>query len=771
MPLRAPPATHTRSSTTTSTSTSTSTSNTAAPPPPPSPPKTPQPRHPYLTGNFAPIQQTLPLTPCSYTGTIPAELAGGQYVRNGSNPVSNEDLGRDAHWFDGDGMLAGVLFRRHEQTGDIHPEFVNQYILTDLYLSTLSSPRLRVPILPSIATLVNPLYSLFYVTLRILRTVLLVILSFLPGSKQKINKISVANTNIVYHDGRALATCESGPPMRIQLPELETVGWYNGAWAQGEEVGDGVLDKEMMRELHGKKLGEDSAFALLGWIREWTTAHPKIDPVSKEMLMFHSSFAPPYVQYSIIPQQQQCTPNPAVSNENTAPPGLEKLLNATVPGVAKAKMMHDFGVSLSHTVIMDLPLSLDPMNQLKGMPPVSYDSSQPSRFGVFPRRHPEEVRWFETDASCIFHTANTWDTTVIDAAGEKATTEVNMLACRLTSATLIYASGNIAAPVERKPKVVLAETKKKRRMPFFSKYDDAESTVYERAALLESPDEDEEKEPFVHINPGPSPSPFTSPDEDSTSWEEDQCRLYYYAFDLSSPPTTNRIAHQWALTTIPFEFPSVRPDREMSAARYIYGCSTSSTSFGSALGKATKIDVLVKIDALALVERGRASPPRSVGGSVDTRSMAAILASAEGGDAVKGFQMPEGWFAQEPRFVAAEGNEGEDDGWLLFYAFDEGQLLASGDVPGEDGVTGGEGKAKSELWVLSARDMKTVLARVRLPQRVPYGLHGSWFDGEMIRGQRGVEGTPRTVESVRGAEVGGGGVWGASRRWVERILG
>ncbi|KAK0256629.1 hypothetical protein LTS09_008330 [Friedmanniomyces endolithicus] len=679
--------------------------------------ETPQPRHPYLTGNFAPIQQTLPLTPCTYTGTIPVELAGGQYVRNGSNPVSNEDLGRDAHWFDGDGMLAGVLFRQDEENGEIQPEFVNRYILTDLYLSTLSSPRLRVPILPSIATLVNPLYSLFYVTLRILRTVLLVILSFLPGSKQKINKISVANTNIVYHDGRALATCESGPPMRIQLPELETVGWYNGAWAQGEEDGDGVLDKEEMRELHGKKLGEDSAFALLGWIREWTTAHPKVDPVTKEMLMFHSSFAPPYVQYSIIPQQQH-TPNPntpAVSYEHTTQPRLEKLLNATVPGVAKAKMMHDFGVSLSHTVIMDLPLSLDPVNQLRGLPPVTYDSSQPSRFGVFPRRQPDDVRWFETDASCIFHTANTWDTSEVDEAGNTTTTEVNMLACRLTSATLIYASGNIAAPVERKPKVVLAETKKKRRMPFFSKYDDAESTVYERAALLESPDEDEEKEPFVHINPGPSPSPFTAPDEtlneDSPSWEEDQCRLYYYAFDLSSPATTNRIAHQWALTTIPFEFPSVRPDREMSAARYIYGCSTSSTSFGSALGKATKIDVLVKIDALGLVERGRASPPRSVGGSVDTRSMAAILASAAAEDPVKGFQMPEGWFAQEPRFVPKRDGVGEDDGWLLFYAFDEGQLLPSGDVPGEDGGVGGEGRAKSELWVLSTRDMKTVVAR------------------------------------------------------------
>ena len=177
---------------------------------------TPQPRHPYLSGNFAPIQQTLPLTPCTYTGTIPPELAGGQYVRNGSNPVSNDDLGRDAHWFDGDGMLAGVLFRKQEtaqeaegnDTGEdvkIVPEFVNAYIITDLYLSTLSSPALRVPILPSIATLVHPLYSIFWVTLRIFRTIALVILSFLPGSKQSIKRISVANTNIIYHDGRALA--------------------------------------------------------------------------------------------------------------------------------------------------------------------------------------------------------------------------------------------------------------------------------------------------------------------------------------------------------------------------------------------------------------------------------------------------------------------------------------------------------------------------------------------------------------------------------------
>ena len=691
---------------------------------------TPQPRHPYLTGNFAPIQQTLPLTPCSYTGAIPEELADGEYVRNGSNPVSNDDLGRDAHWFDGDGMLSGVSFRKDDEDGTIKPEFVNQFVLTDLYLSTISCPRLRVPILPSIATLVNPLAGIIYVTLRILRTILLVILSHLPGSKQKIKKISVANTNVVYHDGRAFSLCESGPPMRIQLPGLETVGWYNGAFAEGETqtVDDSYVNPTTF--------GHDSA--MIGWIREWTTAHPKIDPETKEMMLFHSSFAPPYVQYSIIPQAV----NPPDSSRRT--PG-KKLLNAAVPGVSKPKMMHDFGVSLTHTVIMDLPLTLDPMNQLKGLPPVAYESERPSRFGAFPRQSPEQVRWFETDACIIYHTANTWDD--VDAAGH--TTAINMLACRLKSATLIFASGNIAPPAP-KPKAI---AKAKRRMPFFSKYDlDSDEAVFERAPLLESPEE--EKETVVCTNG------IYEAEVDEHAFEEEQCRLYYYDFDLLN----STIRHQWALAAIPFEFPSVRPELEMQEARYVYGCSTTTTSFSSALGKATKIDALVKVDVTALIERGRMHPPRSVTGVVDSRNMAKVLETNDPNDAISVFCMPPGWFAQEPRFVPASTDTSEDDGYLLFYAFDEAQLDSEGDVPADDSPL----RAKSELWIVSAKNMKDVIARVQLPQRVPYGLHGSWFSAEQIREQRPVDSLRSTANALSAKD---GGLWMNLRDWIEKILG
>jgi len=685
-------------------------------------PPTPHVKHPYLSGNFAPIHQTLPLTECPYTGEIPSELADGEYVRNGSNPVSNEDLGRDAHWFDGDGMLSGVLFKRDSSSGGITPEFVNAFILTDLYLSAKASPRMSRPILPSIATLVNPLTSFIYLTLRIFRTILLVILSHLPGSKQAIKKISVANTNVVFHDGRALATCESGPPMRIQLPGLETVGWYNGHTAENEPKQPPQSAEEE------RVLGQDSG--LIGFMREWTTAHPKIDPVTQEMLMFHSSFAPPYVQYSIVPAQR----SPSTSHLPH-----QKMLNAAVPGVTSAKMMHDFGCSTTHTVIMDLPLSLDPLNSFKGTPTVAYDPTKPSRFGVFPRHSPKDVKWFETDASCIFHTANTWDE-VDESNGE--VTGINMLCCRLTSATLVFAAGNIAAPAPIPCKAPVPA--KRKRMSFFSPYNpNLEASHVERDMG--------EKEPLLRTVSNPEVV-----EEEDELFEEDQCRLYYYHFSLNS--SSPSITSQYALTSVPFEFPSTHPAKTMQSARYIYGCSTTTSSaFGAALGKATKIDAIVKIDAGTLIERGRRNPPRSVTGVVDDRSVEDIGLNDE---TIGIFKLPAGWFAQEPRFVPRDGAEAEDDGYLLFYAFDESQLdSVSGEISGEE-------KCHSELWVLDAKNMKTTVARVVLPQRVPYGLHGSWFPKEEIAGQREVVGLRSMTELVEEEK----GIWASIRRSLERGL-
>lgn len=636
--------------------------------------RTGKPPHPYLHGNFAPVHRVQPLTPCPYTGTIPQELSGGQYVRNGGNPVTNEDLGRDAHWFDGDGMLSGVSFTRRKD-GSIQPRFVNQYILTDAYLSTVTTPSLRLPILPSIATLVNPASTLLLIILRIFRTILLVFLSHLPGSRQAIKKISVANTGFLYHDGRALATCESGPPMRISLPELETIGWFDGTKAEGEpdtEPGEG--------EIFGGQ-------GLLSWMKEWTTAHPRVDPLTKELILFHSTFKAPFVHYSIIPSSQHLT--------YTQPP---RLVNAAVPGIKSAKMMHDFGVSFTHTVIMDLPLSLDPRKLARNEPVVAYDPSGISRFGVFPRWNPSAIRWFETNPCCIFHTANTWDE--ISKTGE--TTAVNMLACRLTSGSLVFSAGDIAAPIPKATK----------------------------------------------------PSSYAV--------EEEQCRLYYYRFALNG--RQNVITHQFALSAIPFEFPSLRDDVSMSATRYIYGCSVSDSTFGAALGRAVKIDALVKIDTAALIYRAQASPPTPITGCVDMRSVDEILASEDVDDPIKIFKLPPGYYAQESRFVPRANGHGEDDGWILSYVFDESQL----DEYGNAGNW-----TRSELWIIEASRMREVVCKVQLSQRVPYGLHGNWFDEGEILGQRSVQ----SVRTLPGKDIDiqdkglGMEVWMAVRGWILHVVG
>lgn len=580
-------------------------------------------------------------------------------MRNGGNPVTNDDLGRDAHWFDGDGMLSGVLFRRTGEKGaSIQPEFVNKFLETDVYAYAKGSAglgSLRRPVLPSIATLVNPALGTCVIIWAVLRTIILTLVSLLLRATYPIKKISVANTSVMYHDGRALALCESGPPLRFSLPGLETIGWFNGRSAENEPTP------------FGKGLGGGfGGSGALSFMKEWTTAHPRVDPVTKEFIAFHSVFISPFCYYSIVP--------PSTSKTPSMSPLTSPRFSMPVPGMAAPKMMHDFGASRHHTIIMDLPLTLDPRNLIRGVPVLSYDPRAKARYGVFPRYRPDLVQWFETNACVIFHTANTWDTTTktVDINGEELEqTSVNLLACRLTSASLVFSAGNLPTPAVK-----------------------------------------------------PAPPEYA---------EEEQCRLYYYNFPMSADDGTDeadhRIRHQWALSAISFEFPTLSPNHSMSEARYVYGCSTAETSYTVALGKAAKVDCLVKMDVRTLIERGVRQPPQPIKGCVDTRTVAEILASNDVDDPIKLFKMPDGWYAQEPRFVPRREDErkSEDDGWLLTYVFDESQLA-------EDGTCGVD--TVSELWIIDATTMRDVVARVKLPQRVPYGLHGAWFPEEEVKGQR-----------------------------------
>ena len=63
-------------------------------------------------------------------------------------------------------------------------------------------------------------------------------------------------------------------------------------------------------------------------------------------------------------------------------------------------------------------------------------------------------------------------------------------------------------------------------------------------------------------------------------------------------------------------------------------------------------------------------------------------------------------------FAPAGPDADEDEGWVLVFATDEAE-----------GVT--------ELRIIDARDFAAEpVARVVLPQRVPYGAHGSWLPAD-----------------------------------------
>jgi carotenoid cleavage dioxygenase len=60
-------------------------------------------------------------------------------------------------------------------------------------------------------------------------------------------------------------------------------------------------------------------------------------------------------------------------------------------------------------------------------------------------------------------------------------------------------------------------------------------------------------------------------------------------------------------------------------------------------------------------------------------------------------------------FAFAPGGPGEDEGWLVGFAFDKA-------------------RNGSDFIVIDAQDLSEV-ARVRMPRRIPYGFHGNWFEG------------------------------------------
>jgi len=179
-------------------------------------------------------------------------------------------------------------------------------------------------------------------------------------------KSSKANTHVIGHAGKILALEEGHFPYVID-GDLGTIG--------PTDFG-GVLNGSF-------------------------TAHPKICPVTGELLAFGYSPLEPYLRYLRI----------SASGE------LVQTENITVGGPT---MMHDFNVTRNHVIFMDLPAVFNLELAMSGDMPIRWDDDYPARLGVMPRDGTDEqVTWYDINPCYVFHPMNSYedgDTIVLDVA-------------------------------------------------------------------------------------------------------------------------------------------------------------------------------------------------------------------------------------------------------------------------------------------------------------------------------------------------------------------
>lgn len=164
-----------------------------------------------------------------------------------------------------------------------------------------------------------------------------------------------ANTAILHHADRLLCLEEIGLPYEISPEDLSTIGPYDFA---------GKLATAM-------------------------TAHPKVDPQTGELFFFGYGLLAAQIDY-----HRADASGALIASEKIALP--------------KAVMMHDFQLTETHAVFMDLPIVFDLAAAIDGEAfPFKWAPENGARLGVMPRAGTAtEVVWFEIDPCFVFHTWN-----------------------------------------------------------------------------------------------------------------------------------------------------------------------------------------------------------------------------------------------------------------------------------------------------------------------------------------------------------------------------
>ena len=250
----------------------------------------------------------------------------GTYLRNGPNPRF-APIGSYVYPLDGDGMVHRVTIEGGRARYD------NRFVRTEMVVEEERAGHalwggLTSPTRPDAAQ-VGPA---------------------LAGTMRRTPDI-----NVVRHGGHLLALAECQPPYALD-DRLDTLGPFTF---------DGALPGGIC-------------------------AHPRIDPATGEMLVFHYRFDAPFLTWT------------AIGHHGVAGP------TRPVEGVERPSMIHDMAITPRYVVLVVAPLYFTPQAALSGGSLMSWEPEHGTRIALIPRDG-GPVRWFHDDAFWMWHAANAHD--------------------------------------------------------------------------------------------------------------------------------------------------------------------------------------------------------------------------------------------------------------------------------------------------------------------------------------------------------------------------